>query len=127
MTDILLHLWRVSFRYSTASGPFFQMNDTRQSARHRQEYFARGIGTADRFILRIYDNPSTSPMTWTFQVNGVIKATISILAGQIGTFLPASQLPVPFAKDDLLVIGISGQAGPDNVRAEIDLDLKFTT
>ncbi len=102
-TDILLHYWRCSWKYQT-SGPAFQFNDIRQGVRHREEFFARGNGTMTNFGLRIYENGSTQPLFFTFQVNGIVKTTIELLVSDVGTFLPDIQLPIPFLKDDLLVI-----------------------
>lgn len=123
MTDIaILHLWRSSERFASNT---FQMADQNRSLRTDQELFARSAGTMERFRIRLLNNNSTSQLTFTFQINGVIKQTIGpIPVGQVGVFLPALQLPLSFVKDDLLVIQLTGYSGPLS-DIEWNCDLKF--
>lgn len=125
LTDIvLLHLWRGSERFSTNNQ--FQMSDQTAQIRSEQEMFARSNGTMERFRVRIKTNDSTTMMSFTFQINGIIKQTIGpILIGQTGVFLPSNQLPLSFLKDDLLVMQITNFSSAVFSDMEWGIDLKF--
>jgi hypothetical protein len=125
MADILLHLWRTVGDFGTDNS-FFGM--TQGGVINDSNISARSSGTMERFILRILDNTSLSLVTLDFLINGIVipNSQIQILGvGQTGTFLPISQLPVPFLTDDNLVIRLTG-INVGAIRAEIDMDLKFT-
>lgn len=125
MVDIaILHLWRGSERFFSDT---FQFADQTRVIRSAQEYFARSVGTMERFRVRVSGNDSTTPFTITFQINGVVKQTVGPIApGQLGTFLPALQLPLGFAKDDLLVMQLTGLTPILFCTLEFNCDLKFT-
>ena len=126
MTDVLLHLWRASADYLT-NNVFMGM--IQQGAQNDATISARGNGTFERFILRILTNTSTDLVTLDFLLNGIVQpnSRIQILnVGETGIFLPISQLPQSFFKDDELVVRLTG-ISVGNIRAEIDFDLKFTT
>lgn len=131
MVEILLHLWRGSGDYSVNDSYFGMMQ---QAIQDEASISLRGNGTFERFILRILDNTSTSLVTLDFLLNGIVQpnSRIQIISsGETGIFLPISQLPQPFFKDDLLVLRLTGMSGgpaPGGViRAEISFDLKFTS
>ncbi len=126
MTDIILHLWRYSKRQFANN--LFTMSNVGNLIRDRSDLFARSLGTAETFFLRVQDNDSSTDFSLTFQVNGIVKATIGpILVGQTGKFLPGNQLPISFAKDDLLVIQLTGFTQALFSNMEWGIDLKFTT
>jgi len=103
---------------------------------------ARSNGTFERFIMRIVPsgapnfpsgNESNSLVTLDLLINNVVQPNSKIQItgiGQTGTFLPISQLPVGFLKDDDIVVRLTGMspippAPFPFVRMEIDYDLKF--
>ena len=131
MVEVLLHLWRGSSDYSQDDSYFGMVQ---QGSQDDASISVRGNGTFERFILRILDNTSTSLVTLDFLLNGVVQpnSRIQIISsGETGIFLPISQLPQPFFKDDLLVLRLTGLTGgppPGGlVRGEISFDLKFTS
>lgn len=140
MGDVLLHLWRTIGDYGS-NNSFFGM--TKQAAAIKDANIsARSNGTFERFILRIVPsgapnfptgNESASLVKLDLLINGIVIPNSHIeidFIGQTGTFLPISQLPVPFLKDDDIAVRLTGMSPviPNPfpfLRAEIDFNLKF--
>lgn len=123
MTDVLLHLWRMTGRLQDNA---FCFADSKRISRAQEEVFAPYAGSMDRFVWRIVNNPSLQLLQLTFQVNGIVQRTIVIdNIGDVGTFLPANQLPLFFQKNDLLVMQVTGISAGTFPIYEIDCDLKF--
>jgi len=140
MGDVLLHLWRTILD-ATTNNSFFGM-DQQRAVLKDAVISARSNGTFERFILRIVPdgspnfgsgNASNSIVTLDLLINGIVIPNSKIeidFVGQTGTFLPISQLPVGFFKDDEIAVRLTGMS-PVNpnpfpfVRMEIDFNLKF--
>jgi len=134
----LLYLMRLIGDFS--QNTFFGM--TRGFGQAEATISARSNGTFERFILDII--PSGAPnfpsgntsgllVTLDLLINGVVQINSRIIinsVGQTGTFLPTSQLAVPFLKDDDIVVRLTGMAAIPPaafpfLRAEINFDLRF--
>lgn len=126
MVEVLLHLWRASADY-LSNNVFMGM--VQQGSQADATIHARGNGTFGRFILRILDNTSTSIVTLDFFKNGILQPNSRIKingVGQIGTFLPISQLPQSFLADDEIVVKLTG-INVGGIRGEVSFDLRFTS
>ncbi len=119
----ILHLWRASSRFNVSNK--FIMQDQARLIRSEQEMFARSDGNAENFHVRLHDNNSTTIFNITFQVNGIVKATIEIPIGVFGIFFPDFLGAIPFLKDDLLVMEIVGYTDAAVTGIEHSVDLKF--
>jgi len=138
MTATLLSLQRIIRDFSQNTFMGMTLNFGQAEA----TISARSNGTFERFIMRIVPsgapsfptgNQSNSLVTLDLLINGVVQPFSKIqitTIGQTGTFLPISQIPVGFLKDDDIVVRLTGMtpippATFPFVRMEIDYDLRF--